>query len=123
MQIVCKAIAGLTLWCYIQAQDSTDSEVINMKYSTNIKPISYLASHIAEVVRNLENDRTPLIITQNGEAKMIIEDVRSYEQKEEQLALLKILVMGKKDAQAGKGMVVDEFRKQLAEFQPLEEVM
>ncbi len=54
---------------------------------------------------------------------MIIEDVRSYKQKEEQLALLKILLMGEKDAQAGKGMAADEFRKQLAEFQPGEEVM
>jgi PHD/YefM family antitoxin component YafN of YafNO toxin-antitoxin module len=118
-----KAIAATAIWCYIQRQGSTNSEVNKMKYSTNIKPISYLKSNTAEVIRNLENDRTPLIITQNGEAKMIIEDVRSYEQKEEQLALLKILLMGEKDAQAGKGMVADEFRKQLAEFQPVEEVM
>lgn len=61
--------------------------------------------------------------TNSEVAKMIIEDVRSYEQKEEQLALLKILLMGEKDAQAGKGMAADEFRKQLAEFQPVEKVM
>lgn len=89
-----------------------------MKLSTNIKPISYLKAHTAEVVRNLEEGGNPLVITQNGEAKMVIQDVRSYEQKEEVLALLKILAMGNKDAQEGKGVSVAEFRQQLAAYEP-----
>ncbi len=62
-----------------------------MKFSSQIKPISYLKSHTAEVVRTFETDRTPLIITQNGEAKFVVQDVRDYEEKEETLALLALL--------------------------------
>jgi prevent-host-death family protein len=89
-----------------------------MKFSTNIKPISYLKSHTAEVVRDLEKGGNPMVITQNGEAKMVIESVHAYEQKEEVLALLKILAIGKKDAAAGRGVSANKFRKQLAASQP-----
>lgn len=43
-----------------------------MKYSTQIKPISYLKANAAEVVRHLTEQREPLVITQNGEAKLVI---------------------------------------------------
>lgn len=51
-----------------------------MKLSNQIKPISYLKAHAAEVVRNLAGQSEPLIITQNGEAKVVIQDIESYEQ-------------------------------------------
>lgn len=65
-----------------------------MKLSEQIKPISYLKAHAAEVVRDLKNQQEPLIITQNGEAKMVIQDIHSYEQTQETMALLKILALG-----------------------------
>ena len=43
-----------------------------MKYSTHIRPISYLKSHAAEVVRDLNEQREPMVITQNGEARAVI---------------------------------------------------
>ncbi len=89
-----------------------------MKFSSNIKPISYLKAHTAEVVRNLEQGGNPLVITQNGEAKLVVQDVRAYEKKEEALALLKILAIGKQDAREGRGMAAAEFRRQLSAFQP-----
>ena len=67
-----------------------------MKLSTQIKPISYLKAHTAEVVRRLTQQREPMIITQNGEAKMVIQDIKSFEQTQETLALLKILSLGNK---------------------------
>ncbi len=75
-----------------------------------------LKTHIAEVVSNLKNGDNPLVINQNAKAKMIIEDIRIYEQKEETLALLKILAMGKKDLIEGKGTSAEDFRKQLAQL-------
>jgi prevent-host-death family protein len=51
-----------------------------MKLSTQIKPISYLRAHAAEIVRKLNEHREPLVITQNGEAKVVIQDIESYEQ-------------------------------------------
>ena len=51
-----------------------------MKFSSHIKPISYLKSHTAEIVRELSESREPLLITQNGEAKLVVMDVKSYEE-------------------------------------------
>lgn len=65
-----------------------------MRYSTQIKPISYLKANAAEVLQELANQRQPLVITQNGEAKAVLQDVASYEQTQETLALLKILALG-----------------------------
>ena len=50
-----------------------------MKLSNNIKPISYLKAHAADIIRNIGSHREPLIITQNGEAKAIVQDIDSYE--------------------------------------------
>jgi prevent-host-death family protein len=74
-----------------------------MRYSTQIKPISYLKANAAEVLRELNEQRKPLVITQNGEAKAVIQDVASYEETQETLALLKILALG--NQQVAKGMV------------------
>jgi prevent-host-death family protein len=65
-----------------------------MRYSTQIKPISYLKANAAEVLQELTDQRQPMVITQNGEAKAVIQDVASYEQTQETLALLKILALG-----------------------------
>ncbi len=72
-----------------------------MKLSTQIKPISYLKSHAAEVIRNIAQQREPLIITQNGEAKVVLQDIASYEQTQETMALLKILALGNRQIEAG----------------------
>jgi prevent-host-death family protein len=68
-----------------------------MNFSTQIKPISYLKSHTAEIAKELAKTHQPLIITQNGEAKFVVIDVCSYEKQEETLALLKILALGQRE--------------------------
>lgn len=73
-----------------------------MRYSSQIKPISYLKANAAEVLERLAERREPLVITQNGEAKAVLQDVASYEETQETLALLKILAMGASEVQAGK---------------------
>jgi prevent-host-death family protein len=73
-----------------------------MKFSTHVKPISYLKSHTAEVVRDLTENRQPMLITQNGEAKLVVMDVKSYEEQEETLALLKVLALGNREIEQGK---------------------
>jgi prevent-host-death family protein len=65
-----------------------------MRYSTQIRPISYLKANAAEVLQELTDQRQPMVITQNGEAKAVIQDVASYEETQETLALLKILALG-----------------------------
>ncbi len=73
-----------------------------MRYSTQIKPISYLKANAAEVLDTLAQNRQPLIITQNGEAKAVIQDLATYENTQETLALLKILALGNKEIKEGK---------------------
>lgn len=72
-----------------------------MKYSTQIKPISYLKAHAAEILDNIA-DSPPLIITQNGEAKAVLQSVYEYEKTQETLALLQILMLGEREFSEGK---------------------
>jgi prevent-host-death family protein len=88
-----------------------------MKYSTRIKPISYLKANAAEVVRGLAESGEPMIITQNGEATAVIQDIASYEQTQETLALLKILALGEQQVREGKTVpaatAMRRFREQI----------
>ena len=79
-----------------------------MRYSTQIKPISYVKTHAAELLLRLEEEREPIVITQNGEARAVLMDVHSYEETQETLALLKILAIGEKQIAAGETYSVDE---------------
>jgi prevent-host-death family protein len=78
-----------------------------------IKPISYLKANAADVLQELEENRRPLIITQNGEAKAVIQDVASYEETQETLALLKILALGSQQVERGELTPVSEVVKRL----------
>lgn len=72
-----------------------------MKLSGRIKPISYLKTHAAEIVRTLGDQGAPLVVTQNGEAKVVLQDIDSFEQTQETMALLKILALGSRQIEAG----------------------
>jgi prevent-host-death family protein len=89
-----------------------------MRYSTQIKPISYIKSHAAEILDRLTEEKEPIIITQNGEARAVLIDVHSYEQSQETLALLHILAIGEKQVQTGENYpladVADKLRSRLA---------
>ncbi|WP_420103589.1 type II toxin-antitoxin system Phd/YefM family antitoxin [Bosea sp. (in: a-proteobacteria)] len=73
-----------------------------MRYSNQIKPISYLKANAAEVLATLAEKREAVVITQNGEAKAVIQDIVSYEQTQETLVLLKLLALGNQDVAAGR---------------------
>ena len=79
-----------------------------MRYSAQVKPISYLKANAAEVLAQLTEGRAPLVITQNGEAKAVIQDVASYEETQETLALLKVLALGNAEIEAGRVKPVGE---------------
>lgn len=79
-----------------------------MRFSSHVKPISYLKANAAEVLTHLAEQREPLIITQNGEAKAVLQDIASFEETQETLALLKILAMGNQEVAAGKVKPVAE---------------
>jgi prevent-host-death family protein len=72
-----------------------------MKLSESVKPISFLKSHTAEALRSVAEHRRPMVITQHGEAKAVLQDIVDYEMTQESLALLKILAQGSKSLEDG----------------------
>ena len=88
-----------------------------MKLSNQIKPISYLKAHAAEIIRKLGEQREPLVITQNGEAKVVIQDIESYEQTQETMALLKILALGMRQIEEGRVLPADDVIRRLRQGQ------
>lgn len=73
-----------------------------MAMQDRVKPISYLKAHSADLIRELGEGAAPLIVTQNGEAKAVLQDIGSYEATQEALALLKLLALGREDMAAGR---------------------
>ena len=73
-----------------------------MKLSESVKPISYFKANAGAIIKNLSEKNGTLIITQNGEAKAVVQDIETYEQTQESLAMLKLLAMSKKRVSEGK---------------------
>lgn len=86
-----------------------------MRYSTQVRPISYLKANAAEILRTLAEQREPMVITQNGEARAVIQDVASFEETQETLALLKILALGMRDIEEGRVAAVADVVARLRE--------
>ena len=94
--MACESLNMTCLWPIIRSQEG------HVKYATQIRPITYLKAHAAEIVRTMSESAEPMIITQNGEAKVVMQDIASYEQGQEILALLKILALGSMQIEEGR---------------------
>jgi len=84
-----------------------------MSLATSIKPISYLKSNAADIVKDFATNPETLIITQNGEAKMVVMDIHEYEKQQETFALLKLIAMGRKEFEQGNFQEADAFFKEM----------
>ena len=73
-----------------------------MILSNQVQPISYLKANAAEIMRNMAKDHRPVVITQNGKATAVLQDLASFEQTQETMALLKILALGNAQIEAGR---------------------
>ena len=83
-----------------------------MKPGSQIKPISYLKANAAKIIRDLEKNGGILVLTRNGQAKAVLQDIASYEQTQETLALLNILALGERQFEEGKvRLAADVFRR------------
>jgi prevent-host-death family protein len=83
---------------------------------SQVKPISYLKSHAAEIVRDITESGEPMLITQNGEAKVVVQDAQSYEDMQQTLALLKILTLGRREIEAGEVIPADDVFAELEQM-------
>ena len=79
-----------------------------MKLSESIKPISYLKAHASEIVKDVNKNGKTMVITQNGEAKVVVQDIKEYEKTQDTMALLKILSMSQGSIKKGKFKPADK---------------
>ena len=79
-----------------------------------IRPISYLKSHAAQIAQELADGADPLVVTQNGVARLVVMDATDYEQREQTLALLKLLALAGREIQRGQHLDADEVYAELA---------
>jgi len=79
-----------------------------MQISNDIKPITYLKSRTSDVLKQINETHRPMIITQNGEAKAVIQDPQSYENMKNAIAMLKLFSFAEEDIKNGDLLDEDE---------------
>ncbi|SFV15014.1 type II toxin-antitoxin system Phd/YefM family antitoxin [Pseudoduganella namucuonensis] len=88
-----------------------------MDITEQIKPISFLKANTTEIVKNFDNGQEePIIITQNGEAKMVVISIKAYQSQlqelrrvNEQMAFMKLMAMSAKEIAEGKVVSEEDF--------------
>jgi prevent-host-death family protein len=79
-----------------------------MKISTDIKPVTYLKSRAKDLLNQVNETHRPIVITQNGEPKAVLQDPESYENMRNAIGLLKLISLGEEDIRRGKSKTQDE---------------
>jgi prevent-host-death family protein len=84
-----------------------------LNLSNDIKPISYVKAHTAEMLKQVEDGRNPIIITQNGKAKAVLIDVDSYQKLINSINLMKLISIGEKDFQKKQFITDNELEQEI----------
>lgn len=90
-----------------------------MKLSESVKSISYLKANAASLIEDINKHQKTFVITQNGEAKVIVQDIKAYEKNQETMAMLKLLAMTNEKSKTAKGIkgTFNSLRKSLKSIQ------
>jgi len=72
-----------------------------MKSSTDIKPVSYLKSRAKDMLNQVNDTHRPIVITQNGEPRAVLQDTESYENMRNAIGILKLISLGEEDIRKG----------------------
>lgn len=84
-----------------------------MKFNEDIRPVTYLKTRAADLLDQINETRRPVVITQNGEARAVLQDPESYERMRAAIGLLKLVAQGEEDVRAGRVSGQDEVFKRL----------
>jgi prevent-host-death family protein len=79
-----------------------------MNASEDIRPVTYLKSRAADLLKQINETHRPIIITQNGKAKAVLQDTASYEAMRKAIGILKLISLGEEDIRAGRTKTQDE---------------
>lgn len=85
-----------------------------MSLKTDIRPVTYLKTRASDLLRQVNDTQRPVIITQNGEPRAVLQDAKSYEDMRYALGLLKLISQGEEDVRKGKSRTNDEVFSRLA---------
>jgi prevent-host-death family protein len=81
--------------------------------ASDVKPITYMKTHSAELVADVNKRRSPVVITQNGEPKAVVIDIASYERTQDALMLLKLIAQSEEDLRKGKWLSQSQMEAEL----------
>ncbi len=88
-----------------------------IKFRDDIKPISYLKSHTADILKRISEKHNSMVITQSGEAKAVLIDIESYQKIMNALGIMRLIAIGEKDVEKGRMIesqkVIDSIRKKM----------
>jgi prevent-host-death family protein len=85
-----------------------------VKLSQDLKPLTYFKNNMAKVIRKLNENQGTMIITQNGEDKAALMDIKAYEDLQETLAMLEMIAQGNKNLIEGRYRPIEQVRKEFA---------
>lgn len=89
-----------------------------MNISSDIKPVSFLKSHAADILKQINDTHRPIVITQNGEPRGVLQDPESYDNMRKAIGLLKLISQGEEDVKQGntktQDRVFNDIEKMLA---------
>lgn len=86
-----------------------------MNFKEDIRPISYIKTNAAQILKRVNETRNPIVITQNGEAKAVLLDTESYQEMLSAISILKLLSQSEKEIEDGKILKNDEVFRELRE--------
>ena len=84
-----------------------------MNISSDIKPVSFLKSHAADILKQINDTRRPIVITQNGEPRGVLQDPESYDNMRKAIGLLKLISQGEEDIKQGNTKTQDRVFKDI----------
>lgn len=92
-----------------------------MDLSSDIRPISYIKTNAADMLRQVNDTRNPIVITQNGEARAVLMDPDSYQEMRDALGMMKLISQSEREIQAGESAghhdLMRELRGRVAQAQ------
>jgi len=86
-----------------------------VKLSQDLKPLTYFKNNMAKVIRKLNENQGTMIITQNGEAKAALMDIKAYEDLQETLAMLEMIAQGNRNLIEGRYRPAEQVLKEFEE--------
>ncbi len=87
-----------------------------MIISQDIKPVTYLKSRAADLLKQINETHRPVVITQNGEPRGILQDPKSYENMRNAIGILKLISQGEDDIRSGKSKSQNEVFENIENF-------